>query len=434
MRVRPGKRECLLVASLLAMMGFMLLVYHTASAALSAGPLNPSSWPMFRANPEHTGRALSTGPSSAVLRWTYMAGDFISSSPALGPDGTIDFGSWDHNLYALNHNGTLKWKFPTGSYISSSPAVDANGVVYVGSWDHSVYAVNPNGTLRWSYATNDIVTSSPAVGPDGTVYVGSWDFTVYALGAPPSGTTGILKWKYTTGNYVTSSPAISGTTVYVGSWDNRLYALTAPASGLNATVVFSYTTGDFVVGSPAIGGDGTIYFGSYDKKLYALNPSGTLKWSYLTDGNIKGTPAIATDGTIFVNASWDGLALGQDEALYALTWSGGPNGTRLWKKMLGLTGIDPGGDQIVSTPIIGADGTLYVGAKGFASEGLVYALNPADGATHWSYKTGNIVEATPALDADGTLYVGSYDNTLYAFNTTLAFTPTNFIYMPIVVR
>lgn len=359
------------------------------------------------------------GPNSNSIRWIYTATNFISSSPALATDGTIYFGGWDNQLYALHADGTLKWTFPTGGYISSSPAVDANGVVYVGSWDHNIYAVNPNGTLKWIYPTNDIVTSSPTMGPDGIVYVGSWDDSVYALAAPASGITATLSWKYTTGSYVTSSPALSGTTVYVGSWDNHLYALTAPASGLTATVVFSYTAGDYVVGSPTVGGDGTIYFGSYDKKLYALDANGNLKWSFLTEGNIKSTPAIGIDGTIFVNTSWDGLALGQDEALYAITWSGGPTGSLRWKKLLGYTGTDPSGDQMVSTPIVGTDGTVYLGAKGFAPEGLVYALNPADGATAWSYTAGNIIEATPAIGADGTLYIGSYDNRLYAFSTAV---------------
>jgi outer membrane protein assembly factor BamB len=43
-------------------------------------------------------------------------------TPAIGADGTIYFGDVDHNLYALNPDGTLKSAFPTGFTISS-PAI-----------------------------------------------------------------------------------------------------------------------------------------------------------------------------------------------------------------------------------------------------------------------------------------------------------------------
>ena len=111
-----------------------------------------------------------------------------------------------------------------------------------------------------------------------------------------------------------------------------------------------------VVGSATVAADGTIYFGSYDKNLYALHPDGTLKWHYLTEGYIKSTPALSANGTVFVNTSWDGVAAGQDEALYAITWNGGATGSMAWKKLLGYTGVDPSGDQMVSTPVLGADG------------------------------------------------------------------------------
>jgi outer membrane protein assembly factor BamB len=422
------------LAGFIAVLGVVLWLSSHVAAGMPAATLAPSAWPMFRGNLRHTGQTRVNGPASNNIRWVYTATNFLSSSPAIGTDGTIYIGSWDNNLYAVNPNGTLKWTFPTGSYISSSPAIDSNGIIYIGSWDHNVYAVNPNGTLKWIYPTNEIVTSSPAIGSDGIVYIGSWDHSVYALMAPVSGVTATLRWQYATGNYVTSSPAVSGTTVYVGSWDTRLYALMAPGSGLTASVVFSYTTGDFVVGSPTVGSDGTIYFGSYDKNLYALNANGTLKWSYLTEGYINSTPAIGTDGTIFVGTSYDGIVLGQDEALYAIRWTGGPNGTQHWKKLLGYTGTDPSGDQMISTPVVGANGTVYVGAKDFAPTGSVYALNPDTGATLWSYTTGNIIQSTPALGADGTLYIGSYDDGLYALGTPLLFTPTNFVYLPLILK
>ncbi len=35
--------------------------------------------------------------------WDYKTGDWVISSPCLGPDGTVYVGSHDHKVYALRH-------------------------------------------------------------------------------------------------------------------------------------------------------------------------------------------------------------------------------------------------------------------------------------------------------------------------------------------
>jgi len=79
-----------------------------------------------------------------------------------------------------------------------------------------------------------------------------------------------------------------------------------------------------------------------------------------------------------------------------------------------------------SSPVIAADGTLYVST----TQGLLQAVNSVDGSFKWSFPTGsNIVQtpyvaanwASPAIGSDGTVYVeggGSIDKTalLYAVN------------------
>jgi outer membrane protein assembly factor BamB len=65
--------------------------------------------------------------------------------------------------------------------VESSPAVGADGTIYVGSDDHNLYAINPDGSLKWRYDTGDKVYSSPAIGSDGTIYAGSDDDNLYAI-------------------------------------------------------------------------------------------------------------------------------------------------------------------------------------------------------------------------------------------------------------
>jgi outer membrane protein assembly factor BamB len=66
------------------------------------------------------------------------------------------------------------WQFAVGDWIRSSPAVAPDGSVYFGSADNNLYALNPDGTKRWAFAAGNIIESSPAIGSDGTIFIGSW--------------------------------------------------------------------------------------------------------------------------------------------------------------------------------------------------------------------------------------------------------------------
>ena len=66
--------------------------------------------------------------------------------------------------------------------MSSSPAIGSDGTVYVGSDDNKLYAINPkSGAKLWEFETGDRVSSSPTIGSDGTVYIGSEDGKLYAI-------------------------------------------------------------------------------------------------------------------------------------------------------------------------------------------------------------------------------------------------------------
>ncbi|MDP7011565.1 MAG: PQQ-binding-like beta-propeller repeat protein [Verrucomicrobiota bacterium] len=78
--------------------------------------------------------------------------------------------------------GTVLWEFETGGSVSSSPAIGPDGTVYVGSIDKKLYAINgKSGVKLWEFETGGYVQSSPAIGSDGTVYVGSHDKKLYAI-------------------------------------------------------------------------------------------------------------------------------------------------------------------------------------------------------------------------------------------------------------
>jgi len=362
-----------------------------------------SPWPMFRYNPQHTGKSPYKGAEQLyILKWKFKTGDAIYSSPAIGSDGTIYIGSDDHNLYAINPDGTLKWKFETGDIVRSSPAIGSDGTIYIGSNDNYFYAISPNGTLKWKFGVAGKIISSPAIGSDGTICFGGGDY-IYVINP-----NGKLKGAGSTLGSVDSSPAIgSDGTIYIGSTDFYLYVINPDFKSKRK--IGKFRIKDYA--SPAIGSDGTIYLGG-NNSLYAINPTNReLKWSFeigSAGAEVRSSPAIGSDGTIYVgsfdpNLSVFDLISGENiDGLYAIN----SDGTLKWK-------FETGG-SVDSSPAIGSDGTIYVGSGNY-----IYAVNP-NGSTFTRFETGGSVDSSPAIGSDGTIYVGSVDNCLYAIGGSMS--------------
>jgi hypothetical protein len=76
----------------------------------------------------------------------------------------------------------------------------------------------------------------------------------------------------------------------------------------------------------------------------------------------------------------------------------------------------PAGTLITSSPVIGADGTVYFGAY----NDRIYAVNATDGTRQWAVKLGgtqdtdaNDIDSSPAIGPDGSLYIGCIDGNVY---------------------
>ncbi len=73
----------LIVISLVVILSTLLLspAGHTQLA--------DSPWPMFHHDVRHMGRSPYAGPNTATLSWSYVTGDYVFSSPAVGSDGAL---------------------------------------------------------------------------------------------------------------------------------------------------------------------------------------------------------------------------------------------------------------------------------------------------------------------------------------------------------
>ncbi len=345
-------------------------------------------WPMFQGDARHTGRSpYNTSRIDGTVKWNYSTDGFFIPNPAIGSDGTIYVHGSRKNLSAVNPNGTLRWKFSTNEDLSCGPAIGSNGTIYVGSSGGNLYALNPDGTPKWNFSTEKGL-SSLVIADDETIYFGSFNNNLYALNP-----NGLEKWNIKIDGTISSPPAIGlENNIYFTSDNGSFYSVT-PEGSKRWTISVPYDTGE-----PTVGDNGIIYLVG-NKNISAFNPNGTKKWSYKVErGGITTSPAIAKDGSIYLST---------DEGyLYKLN----PNGTLKWVLPLGGTGG--------SSPVIGLEGTVYVG-MGFGGsvnpkywDGNLYAVNP-NGTKKWNISLG-FVFTTPAIGPDGTVYARSLDQNLYA--------------------
>jgi outer membrane protein assembly factor BamB len=370
------------------------------------GPMD-SAWPTFSHDNRHTSQSLyNTAANPMDVKWRFEANYLgFPSSPVIDKNDILYIGAHDHNLYAINPDGSERWHYNINGRASDSAALAEDGTIYIGSWDRHLYAVNPDGSLKWKFGAHGGVDGSPTIGNDGTVYFGVLGpggdtGRVYAVN--PDGTE---KWHIDVGDYVYTTPALAEDgTLYVTSNDRYLYAL-HPEDG---SVLWKFRTGS-EMGCPSVGTDGTIYGASWDDFLYALHPNGTVKWKTKIDYGSFGTPAIGSDGMIYIGGKY----------FYAVN----PDGDIKWTYQCG----EP--NEYYQCRSVGyaisADNIIYfVATKGSGHGGDLFALN-SDGTPHWrkTIAPNGYQYSQPVIDSDGTVYIGSdfvgesTDGYLYAFGT-----------------
>jgi outer membrane protein assembly factor BamB len=124
--------------------------------------------------------------------------------------------------------------------------------------------------------------------------------------------------------------------------------------------------------------------------------SNSLQWGTAAGSadRVESSPVIGLDGTIYIGAD--------DGKVYAID---GATGAIRWAVTVQSEGVD-------SSAAIGVDGTVYIGAGK-----SVVALDPATGAEKWRFATAGDVESSPTIGPDGTLYVGADDARVYALDS-----------------
>lgn len=408
---------------------------------------------------------------SGVIKWKYPAGGPVVSTAAIGnpigSDTTLFMGGADGTLHAVSANyGTSKWEYIrprlhlNGKWqlkatrpIVSSAALAPEGIVYIGA-DTALYAINAatgsggfSGTVKWSYETRGLILGSPALDGAGRIYVGTMEGALYCLRQDDGG----FIWRFDAEGGLYSSPALDGGgRVYVGSVDSYLYALDALTGALH----WKFRTSAAIYSSPAASvrdgtGRGYVFVGSTDWKLYAVRANdGLLAWNQTLrdyeapwnspppgappppappappvdddasgggDGGGAFTPGERK--TPYVSAA--ARAMEEAESILEAEGVCPPNleqGTSEeaarrfgWNAALACGKKGSSAVGVVSSPVIGPDGVVYVGS----SDRYFYALNNLTGAVEWKLYADGPIQSSAAIDSDGQLYFATDAGTIY---------------------
>jgi len=298
------------------------------------------------------------------------------------------------------------WSYKGRNRLVSTPAIGQDGTIYLGHGRNPLCAIDPaDGEEVWCTTKNRGTfadRSSPAAAANGNIYIGGRDNDLWSVLA-----NGETQWQFhiQTDGDVTTSPVIGnlGGLIYIGSDSLSAGYFYAMRPGPVADPAWLNILGGGLRNvSPALSHDGTVvYVTTSGYRLHALDAlTGIQLWDLVLERRRNGargpnyTPVVGDDGTIYV---------GLDEGLFAVA----PDGTLKWR-------FKTGRRRIFSPPAIGIDGTLFVGAAR-RTDGMFFALTP-EGVEKWSTPIkGRLFNTAPVVDAAGTVYLAA-DRTLRAFH------------------
>ena len=341
-------------------------------------------------------------------KWTYSGEeeyDEILTSPAIGENGSIYYGSNDGYLYALDENGYLSWKFKITGAVSS-PILN-QGRIYVGSGRRKVYCLNTTGREVWQYDLEDGFEGM-ALSADNILYATDFSANLYALSL-----NGDLLWKKQLHRDLGKPIIDRNNKVFVAghNFDEEvasLYIFNSDGSLSDSTEFRAPISHNSI--ALVIGKDGAVYL-TIDR-LMALDPDLEVKWIYPAwniYGGITSAPILDDEDNIYFGRDFRG-------EIHSLRSNGAIN----W--VLDISDKVDFVDDGIGTGIIGEDGNLY-----FALEnGFVVAVDK-NGQLLWDQQLverefSGLNRSTryfgPALTDNGILYAPYDNNILYAISTS----------------
>ncbi|MCF8241899.1 MAG: hypothetical protein K9J16_10965 [Melioribacteraceae bacterium] len=261
--------------------------------------LADSPWPMYRADPQSTGRSRIPIPFINTAK-SLNDSLYISTGIVIGEDSTLYAGILyniensdpSSGLAAIDHEtGKIKWLYEflaVAGFEPSTPIVGRDNIIYISNpSDKSFIAVNPDGSLRWScYVGAKILQTGIVIDKEGNFYMVGIDEETWNLyGVSNTGELILSESGFGICGDFLNGMSISpdSKTLYIpGCLDGETiiaYDL------ISNSVKWSFGEGRLIYSAiPVISSQGDVYIISKDGEkgaVYCLKSDGTIKWKYL---------------------------------------------------------------------------------------------------------------------------------------------------------
>lgn len=330
--------------------------------------LKKSPWPMYRHDPQLTGRSQFVGPTKGIIVDTIRTGGAASlSAISIDSDGTIycSITGGDTNLVALSSQGVPIWGISLSLLKpGNTPTIlHDNKIIHISA--NGVRNISPAGKILWTWVPpSPVYQDVTLVDKEGNIYCIDGKSTLYKIS--PSGN---VVWSKTDSRFLwgaRSTPSFSpdGMTLYIaGLLQNAPRLLAVDINSGEVRWVF----GEYGVSNASVvDNNGNIYLLSPIKGndtvavLFSLSPNGHVRWKqefpawkYSNHSFINIDPTIDDAGNIYI-VFQDTIRSFSNE------------GINRWKKSIGNKGI--------ITPLIcDNDGNTYFATTELSSNLLSYS-------------------------------------------------------------
>lgn len=320
------------------------------------------------------------GELLAVREWAASTYTQLQSL-AVGANGMVFLLRYEGGVLSFDADLAPAWEFPVYAPAWMSPAILDDGSIVLPTVQ-GVFALSPDGSPRWQDTTVGAIESAPVIDGQGHVWIGGYrreGTQPYPWGVAHYDAAGTRVAFLETGRTIKVPPVIVlDSVVVIGDLDGRVFGIARSDSILWIDTLASPVR----YFPPAVAGDGrTVYVPTRNGTVVALDGiTGEVRWTWQGAG-VPTSPIVDADGTVYVQTQGGLVALAPDGSV---TWQA--------DSLNGLYGINA-----LGAPALAAGGVLYL-----ACQTDVCAVNTADGSVRWRRA---LPEAVPDGTLPGTIFV-----------------------------
>ncbi len=296
-------------------------------------------------------------------------------------------------MQILHNDFTNKFDVAVGGEIGSVSSISTDTVMYLASTDKSVYSFDRNGISKWNYPIGGIMQATPTIDTKrNLIYVGVSNNNIFAIDR----ITGKVKWYYRTTSPINQPCVILGSDLLLTLTDAGvayIFNLDGQVLSDQLTPLYSFNLGSSLKSAPAIDVNKNLFITTLDGRLlrYIIRSGSNIKTGEVsTNGSFEVSPVIGYDGTVYVGS--------KDSSLYA--FDGTSNSLDLkWTKKFDA--------PISTTATINEFGIVYIGTE----NGKMYAISET-GDQLWFYNADSKIGNATAY-VDGNIIFTSQKGGLY---------------------